>query len=75
MPVVGLGTQDSLRLAKDFRSRHDIKTLSLYWDSGFRSWTHFGIRSQPAAILFGKDGKVLGKWNGMLDIREVDKLV
>lgn len=64
--IVGFGTQDSFEEAEGFRTEHDI-TFRLLWDPGFDSWQHFGITSQPNAILFDKDGEAIARWQGALD--------
>ena len=46
----------------------------MYWDETFESWAAFGIRSQPAAVLFAPDGTVLSGWLGAFPEDEVLEL-
>ena len=70
---MGLGTQDSLSEAKDFRVRYKI-SFPLLWDEGFSSWRALGIPGQPAAILFSSSGKELKRWQGAFPEDEVLRL-
>lgn len=67
--VIGLGTQDDLRLARDFVAKGKI-TFPMLWDSSSLSWRRLGILSQPAAVLVSADGRELGRWLGRIDSRE-----
>lgn len=67
--VIGLGTQDDLRLARDFVSKGKI-TFPMLWDPTADSWRRLGIRSQPSAILVSADGRELGRWLGRIDTKE-----
>ncbi|MEZ5382150.1 MAG: hypothetical protein R2754_10220 [Microthrixaceae bacterium] len=71
LAVVGLGTQDSLEEAEDFRSEFDMTGTTMLWDEGFESWQLLGIRSQPAAILLDAEGEVLDSWQGPVSPDEV----
>lgn len=62
--MVGLGTQDTLPEAEEFRSEFDMTSTVLLWDEGFDSWQALGIRAQPAGILLGTDGQVVASWQG-----------
>lgn len=42
-------------------------TFPMLWDTGFESWQHFGVASQPAWIMFDPDGQALDGWLGQLD--------
>jgi hypothetical protein len=48
-----------------------MKTANMFWDSTGTSWEHFGVPSQPAALLIDTDGKVVGSWTGFLDTKKV----
>ncbi|MDH4144645.1 MAG: TlpA family protein disulfide reductase [Acidimicrobiia bacterium] len=74
LDVIGLGTQDDLERARDFVSDGGI-TFPMLWDESFASWQALGLRSQPAAALFGADGDVLGAWMGPFDEDEVVELI
>ncbi|MEZ5374092.1 MAG: hypothetical protein R2704_15455 [Microthrixaceae bacterium] len=71
MKVVGLGTQDSLAEAEEFRSEFEMTSTELLWDSGFDSWQALGIRAQPAGILLGVDGEVMASWQGPVSPEDV----
>ena len=72
--MVGIGTQDGLAEARKFRARHDIRATTLVWDESYRSWVHFGVRSQPAGILLDAKGAVLKRWN-IIRLNEVKALL
>jgi peroxiredoxin len=72
--VIGLGTQDDLRQARDFVDKGGI-TFTMLWDESFRSWLELGVRGQPAATLFAADGTFLDAWSGPFDEDEVLALV
>ena len=63
--VIGMGAQDSLDEARDFVDDHDTRSFTMLWDGSFGSWQHFGVFSQPTAILIAPDGTVLDGWAGM----------
>ena len=67
LTVVGLGAQDSLGQAQDFVEEHGLKTPRMLYDTGFDSWSHFGVNGQPAAILFDPDGAAREGWFGPFD--------
>lgn len=69
--VVGLGTQDSVREARDFVREHDLRTPRMLYDPSFKSWQQLGIRGQPAAMLFDRDGVARGQWFGPIDEAQV----
>ena len=73
LAVVGLGTQDDLRLGRDFVAKGKI-TFPMLWDDSFESWRQLGIRSQPSAVLVSADGRELGRWQGRIDNREKEIL-
>ena len=56
--MVGLGTQDSLKLAQSFLKRNKIATVRLLWDKTGKSWATIGVPGQPAWMLIGTDGTV-----------------
>ena len=66
-----MGSQDSFAQAQDFRSDFGIASFDLYWDPGFDSWQHFGVRGQPTAILASPDGTPRNQWSGRFDLDEV----
>jgi hypothetical protein len=73
LAVIGLGTQDDLRLARDFVAKGRI-TFPMLWDKSSDSWRQLGIRSQPSAVLVAADGRELGRWQGRIDSRKAEIL-
>ena len=73
--VIGIGTQDSLDDAKAFLKRHDVRSFPLLWEDGFESWNHFGVQSQPIAILLTRDGDVVDQWRGALGDEETAEIL
>lgn len=69
--VVGLGTQDSVREARDFVREHGLRTPRMLYDPSSASWQQLGIRGQPAAMLFDRDGIARGQWFGPIDESQV----
>lgn len=41
-------------------------SFTMLWDSGFDSWSHYGVRGQPAAILLDADGGAIQGWGGQI---------
>lgn len=70
---MGLGTQDTFEEAQAF-ARQQRFSFTMLWDRGFESWARLGIASQPAAILFSRDGTVLKRWVGPFDEAEAVRL-
>ena len=60
-----MGAQDSLDQAYDFVDDHETRSFTMLWDGSFDSWQHFGVFSQPTAILLAPDGNVIDGWAGM----------
>lgn len=60
-----MGTQDSLEQAEEFVDRNATSTPLMVWDSGFDSWNHYDVSSQPTLVLVGADGSELGRWNSL----------
>lgn len=48
--------------------------VTMLWDESFESWAAFGVRSQPAAILFDAQGAPLQAWLGPFDEAEALEL-
>ncbi len=42
----------------------------MYWDPGFDSWAHFGVRGQPNAIVATPSGQGAVQWQGAFDFNE-----
>ncbi len=64
MRVIGLGSQDSLGEAEEFVAATGTEGVEMLWDESFVSWDHYGIRSQPAAILLDANGDAIEGWSG-----------
>ena len=62
--MIGLGTQDTAELGVSFVESTGTFSFPMYWDESFATWAAFGITAQPAAVLLGGDGTVLGGWLG-----------
>ncbi len=68
--MVGLGTQDDLEAARGFLEDTGVNH-QLVWDQSGRSWRHFEIAIQPAAVLLAPDGGVIARYRGGLHLDEV----
>ena len=69
--MVGLGTQDSLAEAVDFRTDTGTSSFLMTWDESFETWSYYGISSQPNAILVSPEGTRIDSWAGRLSTDEV----
>jgi hypothetical protein len=50
-----------------------MSVARMYWDSGYASWSAYGVAGQPAAVLLDRTGAVAGRWVGELDISQVER--
>lgn len=41
------------------------------WDASFETWSHYGISSQPNAILVTRSGETIESWAGRLSTDDV----
>jgi hypothetical protein len=73
--VIGLGTQNSLALAKTFISRTKLKSFPMLWDKTGMSWAKLGVPAQPAWMLIAADGKVLNGRLGSIPYKDVLKTI
>lgn len=73
--MVGIGTQDSLKGAQSFLTRHKIATVKLLWDATGTSWVKLGVPSQPAWVLIATDGTVLDSNVGTIPYTAVLKAI
>ena len=73
--MVGLGTQDSLDLARDFVATYGIENIQMLWDASFETWRALGVTGQPAALLISAAGEPLKSWFGPFDEAEVLDLI
>lgn len=69
---MGLGTQDDMDAARDFLDDTGVDH-QLVWDESGRSWRHFEVTSQPAAVLVAPNGEVIARYRGGLHLDEVAK--
>lgn len=67
--MVGLGTQDDLRAAREFVAKGGI-TFPMLWHGSFDSWRQLRVAGQPAAVLVSADGRELARWTGRVDTRQ-----
>ena len=56
--MIGLGTQDDLRQAQSFLTKHQISSVKLLWDATGTSWVKLNVAAQPAWMLIAADGTV-----------------
>ena len=73
--MVGIGTQDTLKGAQSFLTRHKLTTVKLLWDGTGTSWVKLGVPSQPAWVLIATDGTVLDSNVGAIPYGAVLKAV
>jgi hypothetical protein len=57
--------------ARKFVARHKLSTTRSYFDTSLKSWSAFGVTSQPYGILLSADGEVLAEYPGAIDPKEV----
>ncbi len=47
----------------------------MYWEDGsFDTWSFYGVRGQPAAILVKADGTIIDGWSGRFPLDTVVEL-
>lgn len=63
-----MGAQDSFALAEDFVTSTGTESFDMIWDESFESWSYYGIRGQPAAILVDTSGNPIDGWLGRFDL-------
>ena len=66
-----MGAQDSLEQAGEFLETTGLQTPLMIWDVSFETWSYYGVRGQPTAILVDKTGDPIGGWLGVFDADEV----
>ena len=74
MTVVGLGAQDTYEEALEFVDTYGTESFRMLYDASFESWSQLGIRGQPIAILFDREGRGNTIWYGPFDEDEVLEL-
>lgn len=68
---MGIGTQDDLEEARDFRRDTGIRSFRLLWDESYTAWEPFDFVAQPSAVLLAADGSELARWSGPVRIDEL----
>ncbi len=58
--MIGLGSQDSLSLARDFIDRTGTKSFPMVWEQSGSTWRHYGIRLNSETCLLDKNGNRIG---------------
>ncbi len=69
-----MGAQDSFAQAEDFRTEYGTESFLMIWDESFESWSYYGVRGQPTAILVDATGEPITGWTGNFDEEEVIRL-
>ncbi len=69
-----MGAQDSFGQAEDFHNDFGTNSVTMIWDQGFDSWSYYGVRGQPTAILVDASGEPITGWTGNFDQEEVLRL-
>ncbi len=69
-----MGAQDSFALAEDFVSATGTASFPMTWDESFETWSFYGVRGQPYAILLDSSGAILGEWGGAIPEDEILRL-
>jgi hypothetical protein len=70
-----MGAQDSLEQAGEFVESTGLRTPLMIWDASFETWSYYGVRGQPTAILVDPTGDPIASWLGVFDANEVLDLV
>ena len=63
--------RDSFEEAIEFREEFGLESVEMFWEPGFDSWIHFGIRGQPQAIISRPDGRGAAQWQGAFNLDDV----
>ncbi len=53
--VVGLGTQDDFRFAREFRESGGLEEVPLLWDPSFGTWQALGVRANSQMMVVTPD--------------------
>ncbi len=69
-----MGAQDSLEQAAGFLETTGLHTPLMIWDVSFETWSYYGVRGQPTAILVDSNGDPIAGWVGFFDTEEVLEL-
>ncbi len=60
---MGLGARSDLDAARGFVGDTGVSSLPMVWDQTGETWVDLGVATQPAAVLFDRDGTELGRWS------------
>ena len=69
-----MGAQDSLEQAEEFVATGGLESPLMIWDTGFDSWSYYGITGQPTAVLVDATGEPVAGWRGFFDPDDVLEL-
>lgn len=72
--VVGFGGGDSTEAGVAFVAEHGLSFPNLF-DESRDLWDQLGVSGQPAWILYGADGALLGRGAGAVVATEIAALV
>lgn len=72
--MVGIGTQDDLDFARDFKADTGVESYPLLWSESSESWAAFGVTSQPYLVLL-RDGQILERWPGGASTTEIEAAI
>lgn len=72
--MVGIGTQDDLEFARDFRADTGVESYPLLWSDSSESWAAFGVTAQPYLILL-RDGRIVERWPGGASTEEIEAAI
>ncbi|MCP3992096.1 MAG: hypothetical protein GY724_23700 [Actinomycetia bacterium] len=70
-----MGAQDTLEQAAGFVETTGLQTPLMIWDVSFETWSYYGVRGQPTAILVDSTGEPINSWLGFFGTDEVLELV
>lgn len=62
-----MGAQDSLDLANEFVATTGAETPLMIWDTGFDTWSYYGVTGQPTVVLTDAAGNPIQGWRGIFD--------
>ncbi len=69
-----MGAQDSFDQAEQFLESTGTESLTMIWDESFETWSYYGVRGQPAALLVNAKGEPIQSWLGAFDVDQVLEL-
>lgn len=54
--IIGVGAQDSIELAEEFKLSVGIESFDLLWDPSFQTWSDFGVTVNSQAVFLYPNG-------------------